>query len=371
MHSCSLTVFWLGYVLDILRQWEDKVRFGFITLGKNVPSTRFRFLPYFPYLHSRGHSCRLWMSYPSVYEHIPWLGWRVSHTIKRANRYRQSLSAQLYRPDSIYLERGCLNDDSLDLDRRFRKLTPRLVLDIDDGIFLERPDKIDQLIAISDHCIVSNEPIADYVRQRHQHVTLIPTAVSMQRYRPKPSLGHSQVAPPVIGWIGTVPTMAFLEVCSSALRQLAEHHEFELLVVGPSPKPLQQIDLRGVQVRFEPWNAAKEIDHLHQMDIGIMPLPAGQAWMRYKAATKLVQYLAIGIPAVASPIGVNQHILEGNQVGFAAITSEQWYETLQLLLKNAQLRQELGRAGRELVTRKYSIEANAPILEQVLTGIIT
>lgn len=339
------------------------MRFGFVTLGSKVPSTRFRFLPYLPYLRERGHQCHLWMSYPSVYEHIPWLGWRLSHQIKRGVRKWQLRHAARIQPDCVYLERGCLNDESLDLDQLLRKHTRRLVLDVDDGIFLQMPDKIDRLIEMSDHIVVSNEPIAEYVRERHANVTLIPTVVSVERFRPAERSANSR---PVVGWIGTIPNMPFLEVCAPALREVASRHDFEFMVVGPTDQPLQQIDLQGVKVRFEPWTAAGEVQQLQRMDIGLMPLPSGQDWMRYKAATKLVQYLAVGIPAVASPIGVNATILAGNQVGFAAEDHAGWVEALERLIGDPDLRQTMGDAGRRLVTEQYSMEVNAPRLERVL-----
>jgi glycosyltransferase involved in cell wall biosynthesis len=102
------------------------------------------------------------------------------------------------------------------------------------------------------------------------------------------------------------------------------------------------------------------------MDIGMMPLPEGQEWMRYKAATKLVQYMAIGIPAVASPIGVNADILAGNQVGFAANRPEEWFEALRTLARDGELRMRMGDAGRALVESRYCIEANLDALERVL-----
>jgi glycosyltransferase involved in cell wall biosynthesis len=104
------------------------------------------------------------------------------------------------------------------------------------------------------------------------------------------------------------------------------------------------------------------------MDIGLMPLPADQDWMRYKAATKLVQYMSIGIPAVASPIGVNATILRDNSVGFAASHEDEWFESLRSLLLDADLRQQMGKAGRALVESKFCIEANIDRLENVLKG---
>jgi glycosyltransferase involved in cell wall biosynthesis len=90
--------------------------------------------------------------------------------------------------------------------------------------------------------------------------------------------------------------------------------------------------------------------------------------MRYKAATKLVQYLSAAIPAVASPIGVNAEILAGNRVGFAASNTHEWLESLQTLIRDAALRTQMGQTGRQLVVERYSIEANAPILAEVLCG---
>jgi glycosyltransferase involved in cell wall biosynthesis len=189
----------------------------------------------------------------------------------------------------------------------------------------------------------------------------------MERYTPRVE-PEGLVQRPVIGWIGTVPNVPFLSVCAPALRRLAEDCDFELLVVAPSAEPLSKIDLTGVNVNFQHWKPELEIEHLHRMDIGLMPLPAGQAWMKFKAATKLVQYLSVGTPAVASPIGVNAQILGEHRVGMAATTTDEWIAALRQLLDDRSLRQRLGQAGRELIIREYSIEANLSRLERVLSG---
>ena len=343
------------------------MRFGFITLGANVPSTRFRFYPYENPLTKRGHRCRIWTSYPSVYDFIPAIGWRLSYQLKRANRLLQYSQARWFRPDTIYLERGVFHDQSLWLDCWFRKLAPRLVLDVDDAIFLQFPDKTRQLIEMSDHVVVSNQPLYDYVAQYHSKITEIPTCVSLERYR----LRERPTNPPkkpIIGWMGTPSNLPFLAHCAPALRRLAREHAFTLLIVSNTSDPLRTIDLEGIDLRFETWSPNVEIQRLHEMDIGLMPLPADQDWMRYKAATKLVQYMSIGIPAVASPIGVNAMILQDNSVGFAASHEDQWFESLRTLLLDADLRHRMGKAGRALVESKFCIEANIDRLESVLKG---
>lgn len=337
-----------------------------ITLGSNVPSTRFRFYPYVQPLRERGHRCRVWTSFPSVYDELPLVGWRASQFVKRSTRWCQYAQGQWYRPDTIYLERGCFHDASLAMDARFRRLAKRLVLDVDDAVFLTFPEKIPELIRWSDHVVVSNRPLRDWVSQYTQNITEIPTCVPLARY-PRRSPQPTDSSAPVVGWIGTTSNLGFLSVCAGALRRLARERKYTLMVVAPTDAPLKQIDLTGVSVRFEPWAPATEVARLQEMDVGIMPLPEGQEWMRYKAATKLVQYMAIGIPAVASPIGVNADILAGSRVGLAATNEDEWLEGLRTLVRDPELRNRMGDAGRNLVESRYCVEANLDTLEKVLT----
>lgn len=342
-------------------------RIGMVTLGNNVPSTRFRFLPYLPLLQARGHACRMWTSYPSVYDSIPQLGWRISTSVKRMTRWCQWTEAQWFRPDVIYLERGCYHDASVTMDRRFRRATPRLVLDVDDAIFLQFPDKVRQLIEMSDHVIVSNRPLRDYAAQYHDHITEVPTCVPLSKFTLRSYEGDPNHKP-VVGWIGTSSNLGFLSVCAGALRRVASEIPFTLLVVSNDSSPLRAIDLSGVDVRFEPWSAETEVGFLHQMDIGLMPLPNDQEWMKFKAATKLVQYMSVGVPAIASPVGVNRDILEAQQVGFSATTQAEWIDALEALLRNEPLRRTMGSEGRKRVESKYCIEANVGRLETALLG---
>jgi len=342
-------------------------RFGFVTLGANVPSTRFRFDPFAPMLRQRGHDCRYWPSYPAVYDHFKSIGWRASYQLKRANRLMQYAQARWFRPQTIYLERGCFHDNSLWLDRWFRNLAPRFVLDVDDAIFLQFPDKLRELISWSDHVIVSNPPLAQYVSQYHNRITEIPTCVSLANY-PLRTTPAQPPQIPTIGWMGTPSNLPFLAICAPALRRIAREHPFRLLVISNDEQPLRAIDWTGVNLTFEKWNKAIEVSRLHQMDIGLMPLPNDQEWMRYKAATKLVQYMAIGIPAVASPIGVNADILKDSRVGLAAQTEDEWFEALRTLITHPEMRTAMGQQGRKLVESRFCAEANLDQLENVLIG---
>lgn len=342
------------------------MRWLFIASGMKVPSTRFRVLPYLPFLRKAGHQCDLAFSWPEKYDYHPLLGWRISQFVKRERRKWQAWNASRIHYDAILLEREIFHDPSYDIEMRFRKVTPRMVLDVDDGIFLNFPEKYEVLAKSSDAVLCGNNFLLDYTRPLNANVQLLPTCVELGHYPVRDKARDGSGNQVTIGWIGTTQNVAFLEVCAEALRNLSRRHSFRLLVVAPQPDRLREIDLSGVEIDFRKWSPETEIGLLHQMDLGIMPLPADQEWMKYKCGLKLIQYLAVGIPGVASPIGVNEAILSGNQVGLAAQSSEQWEVALETLLTDSARRLEMGKLGRCLVEKQYSIEGNWQLLERTL-----
>ena len=134
-------------------------------------------------------------------------------------------------------------------------------------------------------------------------------------------------------------------------------------------RPVQGVDLRGVNVMHEPWQPKHEVRQIQQFDVGLMPLFSNQEWDIYKCGLKLIQYLAVAVPGIAAPVGVNAEILDGNRNGFAAQTTDEWLHALRQLATNAQLRREMGERGRQTVEQKYSIQANYPILLRALLEI--
>lgn len=341
------------------------MRFLFIASGRSAPSTRFRILQFLPVLRSAGHRCDVAFSFPEKYDYFPWLGWRLSQLLKRAVRHWQAICAKRRQYDAILIEREVFDDDTSNLEEKFRQATPRLILDVDDGVFLRHPDKFNRIAEICDVAVAGNRSLCDYLRARCDRVELIPTCISMANY-PARTERRQQGHLFTVGWIGTTHNVVFLRVAAAALRRLAERHRFRLLVVATTDERLAEVDLTGVNVEFRQWDPGREVDDIHEMDIGLMPLPDGEDWMKYKCGLKLLQYLAVGIPAVASPIGVNEEILQGGHVGRSATTDAEWESALEELFLDRDKRQQLGRAGRQLVEREYSIEANWKKLESIL-----
>ena len=165
---------------------------------------------------------------------------------------------------------------------------------------------------------------------------------------------------PRLGWIGTSGNLRYLEVAAAGLRRLAEQIDFELHIIVPEIEPLADINLEGVKVRHVPWQKETEVDQLRQLDVGIMSLFAAEDWDRYKCGLKLIQYMAAGIPAVATPVGVNASIIDHGRNGFLAESDDDWATHLRTLASDLALRQSIGNAARETAAAKYSIEANYP-----------
>ena len=339
------------------------MRVLFLTSGRRLPSTRFRILAYLPALRGAGLRCAVRHSHPPKYAHWNWLGWRLSLRARRALRRINLQEAAVRRFDLAVVERELFDDDSAEFEQRLRRIVPRMLLDVDDAVFLRHPAKYSSLATMCDGVIAGNDAIAEHTRALNPAVAVIPTSVDLARYQR--SSVPPQPGPIVLGWTGTSSNLEHLRLIARPLRRLAENHDLRLHIVADSREPLRTIDFGKLPVRFDRWSLRKEMQQLAPFQIGLMPL-ADSEWERYKCGLKLIQYLALGIPAVASPVGVNTHIVKAGVNGLLAGNEAEWEDALLALVTDAELRARLGGAGRQIVTERYSIQANAPKMEQAL-----
>lgn len=165
-------------------------------------------------------------------------------------------------------------------------------------------------------------------------------------------------------WIGSPSTTQYLQKLSRPLRLLAARQDFTLRIIGAGV-----IDMPGVCVEYLDWSIDNEADLIAMCDIGIMPLNDG-AWEKGKCGYKLIQYMACGLPTVASPVGANLEVVVDGSTGFFASKESDWLEKLELLLSDQVLRSRLGLAGRERVEENYCLQQTAPKLITLLTQAI-
>jgi glycosyltransferase involved in cell wall biosynthesis len=187
-------------------------------------------------------------------------------------------------------------------------------------------------------------------------VLLLPAAVDLAHYplRPPPA------GPFTIGWIGMPSTAPYLNHIAGALRWFCCREAAQLVVIGA-----ERFALDGVPIKHAPWDEQTEADLLSRCHVGIMPLP-DDAWTRGKCGYKLVQYMAAGRPAIASPVGANKAIIRDGENGLLAATPQEWFDALTRLRRDPELRLELGMAGRRIVEKQYCVQVTARALAEAL-----
>lgn len=217
--------------------------------------------------------------------------------------------------------------------------------------------KTDTLCRIARHVIVGNEVLRAYAAPRNPNVTIVPTTIETEKYT------VADAEPPgelVIGWSGSYSSVQYLDLLKPAFAELARRHRFRVEVIGATT--FQQ---DGIDVRSQPWRAATEVEDLRRLHIGVMPLP-DEDWARGKCALKALQYMALGIPTVVSPVGANRDVIRDGVDGFYATSTAEWVATLERLLVDAALRRRIGLAGRRRVEQEFSAAVQAPRVFDVL-----
>jgi glycosyltransferase involved in cell wall biosynthesis len=211
--------------------------------------------------------------------------------------------------------------------------------------------------------MVGNPYLAEYARQVNDRVTVIPTTIDTEKYRVLPRT--EKTGPPVIGWTGSHSTVQHLDTLRGALKKLAERESFRLRVIGTPAYECPPIEVEAMA-----WRADSELEDLSAIDIGVMPLPDDK-WSKGKCGLKALQFMALGIPTICSPVGVNTDIIQDNENGFIAGTEDEWVEKLTRLLRSAELRQRLGQAGRATVEQKYSAITQTPRVYEIFKSVMS
>lgn len=240
----------------------------------------------------------------------------------------------------------------------------KIIYDFDDAIWIPNITKENRFVSwikafwkIKYICkwaykvVGGNDYLCNYARKYNSNVVLIPTCVDVINHHVGIKDQHTEKV--VIGWTGSHSTMIFLNTILDVLQKITKNFNTETIIIS-NKAPTFNLD----NMRFIPWSKTSEMKDLLQMNIGIMPLQ-NDPWGEGKCGFKLVQYMSLGIPAVASPVGVNKQIIEEGINGSLCTTKEEWYNSLAILIKDRQLRTSMGIAGKQRIAAKYSVQANA------------
>jgi glycosyltransferase involved in cell wall biosynthesis len=257
-----------------------------------------------------------------------------------------------------------------------------MVLDLDDATYVSYTSptygrlgsalkwfgKTNDLIRWAKVVTCGNRSIADYVTGLGGRAVIIPTVVDTERFRPRTRAveRREEGDPLVLGWIGTHSTYPYLESIFPALQELAQKERFRLKIVGAGR---DEIRLPGVEVVNLKWSLEREIEDFQSFDIGLYPINTGlyaDQWATGKSGFKAIQYMAVGIPYVVTPVAASAEIGEPDVTHFCAETQDEWHAALRTLLTDADRRASMGEAGRRHALRHYTVPAQADKLAEAL-----
>lgn len=259
-------------------------------------------------------------------------------------------------------------------------LKKNVIFDFDDAIFvyhknnsaerqnwiykiLEDDKNVEKIITKCHAVLAGNKYLAEYAQRFNPRTTIVPTPVDADYYKPLPAKVVKNPPVVTIGWIGTSGNLPYVEDLTGSFCKLqAEYNCVFKIVCNPVARRLR---MDGLHYEWLNWSIENELQDILSFDIGIMPLE-DTPWTRGKCGFKLLQYMACGIPVVASPVGVNREIIQDNINGFTARTLDEWTEKLTRLINDQELRKRFGARGREMVLSQYSLERNYPLLADAI-----
>jgi glycosyltransferase involved in cell wall biosynthesis len=211
------------------------------------------------------------------------------------------------------------------------------------------------MVENADHVIVSTSVLKEYALSFNPNVSMITSPVKVTGQEPrKAGTGIT------IGWIGSEWTSKYLPSLLPVFIRLRENYPVDFLFVGCRTDVLPEI-----RPEIVPWSPECESTLLSRMDIGIMPLDDGE-FERGKGGYKLLQYMAAGLPVVASPVGINAEIVQDGENGFLCKNQEEWFSSLERLIQEEPLRNSMGVTGYHMVMGKYSLEVCFRQLRQII-----
>ncbi len=279
------------------------------------------------------------------------------------------LARDLYSPvrsDLLFIHRKMYPPS---LAARMRRKAKRIFFDMDDALDLPPPGKgsgdrhneryhrnFIATLNMVDLALCANRELA--ARLPHKRFELLPTPIDTTRFAP------GAVSPgegPVLGWVGYSDNLHYLESLTEPLLEVAKRHAgLRLIVVADRPPRMP-----GINLEFRRWTLETELSCFAGIRVGLMPL-IDSPWARGKSAFKAIQYMALGIPAVASPVGMNREVIRDGGNGFLPADARAWVEVLDRLLSDPDLRASIGREGRKTVERDYSLNVVSRRLVEIL-----
>ncbi len=275
--------------------------------------------------------------------------------------------------DGVYVFMWVTPIGSSFFERLARTLARRMIYDIEDNIALKQVSEVNALsgflrgtaktlflVRNADHVISSSPFLNDWCLTQNlvRRCTYISSSVDTDRFVPVNRYANDGVT--TIGWTGTFSSRPYLDLLRGVFQELARTHRFRLRVIGNFDYELPGVDLEVLR-----WSEPTEVRDLQGIDIGIYPLPDDD-WVTGKSGLKAIQYMAFGIPTVATNVGTTPRIVRHMHNGMLVHSEQDWLDALRRLLDDPELRRSLGRAARETIVAHHSLHAIRSLYAAIL-----
>jgi glycosyltransferase involved in cell wall biosynthesis len=340
--------------------------------GDLAAATRQRFMLAAPYLQKENIELDFQPLFDNAYlDHLFNKGKRSPFTVAKAYVKRLLVLLRSNEYDFVWVHLELF--PYLPLEWLIRLTRKSVIYDFDDAIFHQYDqhtnpwvrrflgNKLHPLLKRSNLAFCGNAYLQAYAAQHCAHTVVIPTTVDMDVYTERSA---SSSNPPVLGWIGSPSTWPYVAAIHDVLRDDVNAQKLKVLVVGANHAADRELPFE-----YRAWAENREIADIHEMDIGVMPIPDAP-WARGKCGYKLIQYMACGLPVIASPVGVNTTIVQHGVNGYLAANEAQWREAISALLSDAELRKKMGQAGRQRVIAEYSIQRYGPEMAKLIHDLV-
>lgn len=338
-------------------------------------SSRLRTHQYIPYLEENGIKIEVNSLFDDKYLTSFYKKEKISkiHLLKLFFK-RICILLTLKKYDLIWIEKEILPYFPSIFEFLLNKFNIKYVVDYDDAIFHNYDqsknkiiryflsNKISKVMKYSERVFVGNQYLYEYAERSNSNmIKLIPTVVDIDKYKIKQSYKTNVIN---IGWIGTPYTQKYLIELKDVFIKLQKEFDIKVSIIGGNT--IISDIFRNINHEIIPWSEETEANLISKFDIGIMPLP-NAPFEKGKCGYKLIQYMATGIPVIATPVGVNVDIINKSNSGFLSDSFEEWYNNIKTLILNENIRMELGRNGRSSVEKNYSLQVYQKKIFEIFT----
>lgn len=340
-----------------------------------APGQRYRIEQWMPRLAELGVACELFpFEDRALYELMETQGrWPAKTARLLAAAFRRiGVVEQASRFDVVFLFREAMIFGPAVIESLVARRKP-VVFDFDDAVWMARPNAVNPLAPLlkfqgktrsivrrSRAVIAGNDYLADWARGFNPSVFVVPSTIEMEGSYAR-AKEHAHRGPLVIGWSGSFSTLPYLDGLRPVLAELGRRRPFKLRVICNGPRP----SWPGIDLEWIPWTSEQEVPDLLGMDIGLMPQPDDK-WTKGKCGMKALQYMALGIPPVASGNGVLPRIIQDGVNGYVPVEPAAWLERLDTLAGDVLLREKMGAAARRTVIDRFSAASQAPRVAEIL-----